>query len=67
MTDQELLTLARQHLEPDQFTVWFAKHYQHLGRRAGSLALGISEEAWRYRLATATRKLDAVKAKKSAA
>ena len=59
MSERALLELARATLKPAEFTVWFAKHYQHLGRRSGSLALGISEEAWRYRLGAATRKVDA--------
>lgn len=59
MNDRALLELARESLPDGEFSVWFAKHYRGLGRRAGSLALGISEEAWRYRLAVATRKLEA--------
>lgn len=59
MTDRELLAVARHTLDEREFRVWFAKHYQDLGRRSGSVALGISEDSWRYRLACATRKLDA--------
>lgn len=58
MNDRELLELARRTLTDIEFRVWFAKHYQDLGRRSGSLALGISEDAWRYRLTSATRRLD---------
>ncbi len=66
-TEQELLALARSKLDDLEFRVWFAKHYQHLGRRAGSLALGITEEVFRYRLATATRKMDAIQREETAA
>lgn len=57
--DRQLLELARDTLTRDEFNVWFAKHYQDLGRRSGSLALGITEEAFRYRLTAATLKVDA--------
>lgn len=57
MTDRQLLKLARDTLTHDEFTVWFAKHYANRGRRSGSLALGITEDAWRYRLRRAEHKL----------
>ena len=65
--DRELLALARQTLTDVEYSVWFAKHYQALGRRSGSLTLGITEEAWRYRLTTATRKIDTAIRKENAA
>jgi hypothetical protein len=34
-------------------------HEAGYGRRAGSLVLGISEDAWRWRLANARRKITA--------
>jgi DNA-directed RNA polymerase specialized sigma24 family protein len=67
-TNLKLLQLAGDTLTTHEYQVWIAKHYQGLGRRTGSLTLGITEEAWRYRLATATRKLDAaIQAEKDAA
>ena len=57
MTDRQLLALARKELTDQEFRVWFAKHYNGNGRRSGSLALGISEDAWRHRLRTAEAKL----------
>lgn len=57
MTDRKLLQLARFTLTEPEFRVWFAKHYNGNGRRSGSLALGISEDAWRYRLALAEEKM----------
>lgn len=57
MTDRELLLLARNTLTLEEFSVWFAKHYAGNGRRSGSLALGITEDQWRYRLARATLKI----------
>ena len=53
MNNRDLLALARNTLTDDEIVVWIAKHYTGLGRRAGSLALGISEDAYRYRLAKA--------------
>ena len=57
MTDRQLLQLARQTLTVTEFDIWFAKHYQNLGRRTGSHTLHISQEQWRYRLHTAETKL----------
>lgn len=62
MNDRELILLARNILTIDEFAVWLTKHIAGKGRRAGSLALGITEDAWRYRLANAERKIaDALK------
>lgn len=58
-TDRELIQYARLHLADGIFVVWFAKHYQGYGRRAGSLMLGITEEQFRHRLATADRAIAA--------
>jgi DNA-directed RNA polymerase specialized sigma24 family protein len=57
MNDRQLLELAQKTLTADEYRVWFAKHYQGYGRRAGSLALGVTEDQFRNRLHTATRKL----------
>lgn len=59
MTNRDLLALARNTLTIDEFAVWTASTFSGLGRRAGSLALGISEEAFRWRLAKGARKMDA--------
>lgn len=58
MTDRQLIRLARDELTVNEFHVWFAKHYRHLGRRAGSNLLEISETEWRHRLARALTKMD---------
>jgi DNA-directed RNA polymerase specialized sigma24 family protein len=50
MTLKEQLRLATQHLDPQALEVWIAKHLHGYGRRAGSLALGITEEQFRHRL-----------------
>jgi hypothetical protein len=42
-------------------------HSAGYGRRAGSLALGITEDAWRWRLAAARRKIGKPTTKKEAA
>ncbi len=57
MTDREIIRIARDTLTDQELEVWLAKHIAGKGRRSGSLALGISEEAWRYRLAQAERKI----------
>lgn len=57
MNHRQLLETARRELTGPQFDVWFAKHYHGYGRRAGSLALGISEEQFRYRLRRADLKM----------
>lgn len=45
-----------------ELNVWITKHVGGRGRRSGSLALGITEDAWRYRLRRAELKLlDALK------
>ena len=44
ITNRELIQLAIDHLEPDDLDVWNAKHLHGYGRRAGALALNISEE-----------------------
>ncbi len=67
ITDRALLERARATLTDQLFRVWFAKHYQALGRRSGSVALGITEEAWRYRLALSIRILDNIHVDKETA
>jgi hypothetical protein len=67
MTNRQLLTLAREILPREQFTVWAAKHYAGHGRRTGSLTLGITEDAWRYRLHQAERKIHAALNQENAA
>lgn len=42
-------------LDLEDFAVWTQKHIRSLGRRAGAKELGISEEAWRWRLNRAER------------
>lgn len=56
-TSAELIKLARNTLTPDEFSVWLTKHVAGKGRRSGSLTLGITEDAWRYRLQQADRKM----------
>jgi hypothetical protein len=58
-TDRNLIRTARENLTDPELDVWLAKHIHGYGRRAGSLALGITEEAWRYRLTSADRKVAA--------
>lgn len=53
-----LITVAREILSPDEFSVWLTKHIAGKGRRTGSITLGITEDAWRYRLQQADRKLE---------
>lgn len=57
INSREAITIARRILTPDEFAVWLTKHISGKGRRTGSLTLGISEDAWRYRLQQADRKL----------
>lgn len=67
MTDRELLRLATKTLTDAELDVWLTKHVTGLGRRAGSLALGITEEAFRYRLHNATQKLKRAREETAAA
>jgi hypothetical protein len=64
--DRDLIALARDTLTRDEFDVWISKNVVGYGRRAGSLALGITEEAWRYRLNAATRKVQAARDQEAA-
>lgn len=57
MTDRELIRIARDELTADEISVWMAKYVSGLGRRTGSLALGISEDAWRWRIRRAEAKV----------
>lgn len=57
MTDREIIQLARNILTRPELDVWLSKHIAGKGRRAGSLALNITEDAWRYRLNQADRKI----------
>lgn len=66
-TTRELIQIAREHLTPDEFNVWITKHIAGRGRRAGSLALGITEDAWRYRLTRAELKLQTALERKAEA
>jgi hypothetical protein len=59
MIDRARIHQARHTLTSNEFNVWLTKHVAGKGRRSGSLALGITEDAWRYRLQQAERKLDA--------
>lgn len=61
MTERELIRLARDVLTDQEFAVWLT-HRMGYGRRAGSVKLGISEEAWRHRIGRATVKVDAAEA-----
>lgn len=56
---RDAIALARTILTPDEFSVWLTKHIAGKGRRTGSLTLGITEDAWRYRLQQADRKMEA--------
>ena len=58
MTDRELIRLARDTLTRAEFDVWLSKRMGY-GRRAGSLRLCITEDAWRHRLRIATVKVEA--------
>lgn len=55
---RDQIAVARKLLSADEFSVWLTKNVAGKGRRAGSLALGITEDAWRYRLDQANRKLN---------
>lgn len=57
--DRRTIQAARQLLTPDELDVWLTKYVADKGRRSGSVYLGITEDAWRYRLANAKRKLAA--------
>ena len=57
MTDRQLIRLALDTLTDQEFAVWITKHYAHKGRYQGSLALNITQDAWRYRLDQAHRKM----------
>lgn len=59
LAHQPTITIARAReiLTPDEFSVWLTKHIAGKGRRTGSLALGITEDAWRYRLQQADIKI----------
>lgn len=57
MDDRDLLKLAAQLCSLAELEVWLTKHIAGKGRRTGSIALGISEDAWRYRLRRAEDKL----------
>ncbi len=59
MNDRDLIRIARIELAGPEFDVWLTKTIAGKGRRAGSLALGITEDAFRYRLDQATRKINA--------
>lgn len=52
---------ARSILTGPEFDVWLTKTIAGKGRRSGSLTLGITEDAWRYRLDQAIRKINAAK------
>lgn len=67
MTDRQLIRLALDTLTPDEFDVWITKRYAGKGRRTGSLALEISEDAWRHRLQQADRKMNTALQRKDAA
>lgn len=68
MTDRELIRLAAKTLEPHLFVVWLQKHYQGVGRHTGSKFLGITQDAWRYRLDKAERTITtAIAARKDTA
>lgn len=54
---RQLIQIATQTLTPHELEVWLTKHVGGKGRRAGSLALGITEDAWRYRLQRADTKI----------
>lgn len=57
MTSRDAILLARTILTPDELNVWLTKHVAGKGRRSGSLVLGITEDAWRYRLQRAEHKI----------
>jgi len=64
---EKLWEVARRELADDEYPVWFLKHYAGMGRRQGASIIGISAEQFRYRLAKAERKMDAVLGKETAA
>ena len=55
--EANLIRVARELLTPEELDVWLTKHIAGKGRRTGSLALGITEDTWRYRLTKADRKI----------
>lgn len=60
MDIREQLALATEHLDADDLAVWIAKHAHGYGRRAGALALNLTEEQFRYRLARADRTMKTI-------
>ncbi len=56
---KETIELARNALRKTEFSVWLTKYVVGQGRRSGSITLGITEDAWRHRLAQADRKMQA--------
>jgi DNA-binding CsgD family transcriptional regulator len=64
--DRELRTTLERILTPAELDVVKLRAANY-GRRRGSLALGISEEAWRYRWRNVIRKLDALPSGEEAA
>lgn len=67
MTDKQLIRLALDTLTTQEFDVWITKHYGQKGRQQGSLALGITQDAWRYRLDQAHRKMNVALERKDTA
>lgn len=67
MTDRQLIRLALNTLTTTEFDVWITRYYLGKGRRAGSQALNISEDAWRYRLSCADRKMNVALERKDTA
>jgi uncharacterized membrane protein len=53
LTPQTRVRIARETLTDDLLRVYIAKHASGYGRRSGSLMLGITEDAWRYRITKA--------------
>lgn len=66
-TTAELIRIARIELSGPEFDVWLTKTITGKGRRAGSLTLGITEDAWRYRYDQAIRKIHAALERRDAA
>lgn len=67
MNDRELIRIARDVLTAAELHVWITKHVAGKGRRSGSVALGITEDAWRYRLARSEAKIIEALERKAAA
>jgi hypothetical protein len=57
LASEDVTKIACELLTQEELEVWLTKHIAGKGRRSGSLALGITEDAWRYRIQKADLKI----------